>query len=105
MFDGIIAQDCCCATSLMPFTIENGPQRFSADRIDDSKGHTVDNVKYVCRIFNPGNGKKMSHKLFLYIFLKNRIVPIPDDVREIARARMLALPREEWWECDLKEPL
>jgi hypothetical protein len=87
-YDLLIEQGFRCATSKMMMTIENGPQRFSFDRIDDSLGHVKGNIQVVCRIFNPGNGDYMDFKRFLHIFLNQIAVEVPKDVRTKA---------EEWY--------
>jgi hypothetical protein len=76
-FELLVKQGFRCATSLMMMTIENGPRRFSFDRINDKLGHIPGNVRAVCRIFNPGNGCHMSLNLFMQAFLEQTIIPIP----------------------------
>ena len=76
-YDLLIEQGFRCATSKMMMTIENGPRRFSFDRINDKLGHIPGNVRAVCRIFNPGNGCHMSLNLFMQAFLEQTIIPIP----------------------------
>ena len=87
-FDVLMEQGFRCATSKMMMTIENGPRRFSFDRIDDKLGHIKGNIRVVCRIFNPGNGDYMDFNRFFHIFLNQIVVEVPENVRTKA---------EEWY--------
>ena len=72
------------------------------DRIDDAyslnpKGHVASNIELKCRLFN--NDHSITRKDFLLLFMNQVLVPVPEDVRDLARAEYNGIPcssRDAW---------
>lgn len=88
MFQLLIDQKFLCHYSGVPMTIENGPRRFSLERLDNNKPHfdidsKLSNAVWICRIFNAGH-RQWSRYRYLEIFLSQIRRPMSDDVRRKA---------------------
>ena len=81
-FNMLIEQKFRCEISKMIMTIENGPYRFSFDRIDNNIAHIPENLQVICRIFNSGNGGWMSLKRFMFIMLNQKLIELSNDEKE-----------------------
>jgi hypothetical protein len=76
-----------CAVSGVPLSIYNNHRRFSMDRVDNSKAHfgpqgELDNIRFICRIFNTRRG--WTRSLFLEALLTQIRVPLNAEVRAAA---------------------
>lgn len=69
--------------------------RFSVERLDNTKNHTADNIVLICRILNvtPSKGKHInpedgvgqwSKKKILFAFTSQKLVPISEEIRDKA---------------------
>jgi hypothetical protein len=79
-----------CAYTGVLTTINNGPMRFSVERIDNAVGHTVANCTGIVRMLN--GRAQMSRAKFLSMLLSQTRVPLSAPVREAAAAELAALP-------------
>ncbi len=76
-----------CSYSHVDLSIQNNAQRFSFERINNSKPHfgpegDVDNIVFICRIFNSAAG--MNRRKMLQVFLSQSHIPLSEKVREAA---------------------
>lgn len=76
-----------CAYSHAPLSITNSAQRFSFERVDNNKPHfgpegDIDNIVFICRVFNSPVG--MNRRKFLQCYLSQKHVPLTEDVRNNA---------------------
>jgi hypothetical protein len=97
---------CCTSGTIMEtLSTNNGvrsPYDVHMDRIEDGfspvpKGHVNNNVEFKCRLFN--NDQHISPKDFLLLFLNQKLVPLPLDVRLLAQSEYDAMPssqRDAW---------
>ena len=73
-----------------------GPFDVHMDRINDAsspvpEGHVPTNLELKCRLLN--NRRHITRKDFLLLFLNQVLVPVPEDVRQLALAEYDAIPR------------
>ena len=83
-----------------------GPFDVHLDRIDDAyslkpKGHVADNIELKIRLLN--NTHQITRKDFLMLFLNQVLEPVPEYVRQLARAEYDTIPcnvRDAWRHSD-----
>ena len=79
-----------CDISRMLFTADNGPFFPSQDRLDDSRGHTKDNVRWIARLFC-GDVNPTRVEWLRDIVLKQTLVPLSLLQRELVVKEVTAL--------------
>ena len=90
LLDNIREKGVRCDITGMLFTADNGPFFPSLDRLDDSHGHTKDNVRWIARLFC-GDVNPTRTEWLRDIVLKQTLVPLSLHQRELVVKEVKAL--------------
>lgn len=82
LFDKLISQGAACVYSGAPLSIKNAWNRFSMDRLDESKPHftiegDISNIVFICRMLNTSS-TGLNRKKLMETVLTQPLVPISD---------------------------
>ena len=108
LLDMVAEQHAICSTTGIVMTSittsggVRGPFDVHMDRINDGcslepAGHVATNIELKCRLFNSEHN--VTRKDFLLLFLNQVLVPVPENVRQLAQAEYDAIPcspRDAW---------
>lgn len=81
LYNKLIEQKGKCYYTDIPFSLKRDTWNyFSLERIDNSKNHTYDNTKFICRIFNTAG--QLNRSKIIKALLSQKLVEISNEVKE-----------------------